>query len=80
MVLVTLAFYITLPVEQDIVLKGVQFFVNITLFLTAFRYTTDIWVYRMENQRQHRRIIYVFCNFSDLPAPLLKKKPEKSIK
>lgn len=84
MLLVNLAFYITLPIKQGLDLKGVQLFVNTSQFLTAFCDTTDIWVCRMENQRQHSRIIYVFCNFSDLPAPLWEKKQhqeiEKSIK
>lgn len=53
MVLVNLAYCITLPVKQGLDLRGIRFFVNITQFLTAFHYKTDIWVGKLKKAQEN---------------------------
>lgn len=72
MVLVNVAYCITLPAKQGSDLRGSKLFLNITQFSAAFHYKTDGWVGKLKKAQES--YLYVLCNFSDLPAPLLKKK------
>lgn len=72
MVLVSMTYCITLPAKQGSDLRGSKFVLNITQFSTAFHYKTDRWVGKLRKAQEN--YLYVLCNFSDLPAPLLKKK------
>lgn len=71
MALVNMAYCITLPAKRGSDLRGSKFFLNITPFSTAFHYRTDRWVGKSKQAQEN--YLYVLCNFSDLPAPLLKE-------